>query len=255
MNKLIPDTVVVIGCSFSRDSTHDDYVWQEGKTFSWPELLQQDLGDHYRVLNYSINGLSNFAILALVERLTRDFGRDALCFVIQFTRSIRQTFVKSFQDFSNLVNINNLVASRHQCMKDSRYLQLPYLGGGDQWEFNEHNICVAMPGKLEKSGGWLRTQYENNLLYASEMQPISDTLMTEAVTRQAVLLCERAGIPAVAYSYTNFPEAELDHLDFVVHRDFVEMEQYSVDVGLHMNTEGNRILLDRFIRPCIDTKI
>jgi hypothetical protein len=170
---------------------------------------------------------------------------------------LRQTFVQQGLDtLSDLADIHKLHPSNHTDVQELAYYQeLPYANGGDSWEFNELGLCSAWPGKLEHQGGWLRKLYQDNLLYASEHQKISDTVMQEAVMRQAKREVERAGIPVVAYSHTNYPEADLDFLDFVAHRDFIEMEDYIVDNGYHLNAQGQRILLDNFIRPCIDTKI
>ena len=247
--------IVVIGCSWCRDSTFDGYSWQDGVTFSWPELLAQDLNDEYEILNYGIRGNSNYAILQLTAMLANDLKHEAVCFVIQFTRAFRQTFVKDESSLANLANIKNLIPSRHSCMAQTSYKELPVYTYSDEWKFNEAGFCVAHPGKLENNGGNLRTQYQNNLLYASEFQDTQGHIMTEALQRHAIELCKRNNIPAVAYSHTDIKDINSDHLDFIIERDFKEMHSYVVDNGLHLSAHGNREILDKFIKPCIITKI
>ena len=247
-------TIVTVGCSWSKDGCHPGYRWEIGKTYCWPELLAQDLGEDFEVVNFSINGSSNAMILHLTERLVRDFHYADL-FVVQFTRPLRVTFTKSWEHLSDITHWENLRTSPHGELTPSTYKELPYYDNSDIWEFNEVGLMPAWPGKLAQKGGMMKTVYEHMLLYDSFHQKISDTIAQEALMRHAVLLCNRANIPVVAYAHVNYPEANLDMLDFVVHRDFVDMEDYVVDDGLHLNTQGNRILVDRFIRPCIDTKI
>ena len=251
----MPKQIVIIGCSWSKDGTWHGYKWEPGKTYCWPELLAQDLGEDWQVINVSMNGSSNAMILHLTERLLRDFD-DADLFVLQFTRPLRVTFTKSWQHLSDLSNWDNLRTSAHGDHTPSTYRELPYYQGSDAWEYNEVGFMPAWPGKLSQKGsGIMKTVYEHMLLHDSFHQKISDKIGQEALMRQAILLCNRANMPVVAYSHAYYELMNSDMLDFVVQRDFIEMEDYCVDNGLHLNTQGNRILVDRFIRPCIDTKI
>ena len=169
MNDIIPNTIVNIGCSWSRSGCNPDYPFEDGVTYSWPELLQQDLGEHYRVLNYSMNGLSNQMILHLTERLCRDFAGQALCFILQFTRPNRQTFVIDFETQSDLANIHNLIPSYHTTMEDLPYKELPYVSGNSRWDCNELGICPAWPGKLAvEDDSDLCKVYKFNLLHARD---------------------------------------------------------------------------------------
>ena len=100
----------------------------------------------------------------------------------------------------------------------------------------------------------MKTVYEHMLLHDS-IKKISDKIGQEAIMRHAILLCNRANMPVVAYSHAYYELMNLDMLDFIVERDS-KMEDYCVDNGFHLNTQGNRILVDRFnLDPCIDTKI
>ncbi len=246
--------IITVGCSWSKDACQKNYQWELGKTYCWPELLAQDLGEDWEVINFSVNGFSNAMILHLTERLTRDFDYADL-FVLQFTRPQRVTFVKSWEHLSNLTHWENLRTSPHGDLTPSTYRELPYYDGSDLWEFNEVGFMPAWPGKLAQKGGMMKTVYEHMLLHDSFHQKISDKIGQEALMRHAILLCDRANIPVVAYGHAYYDLINSDMLDFVVQNDFLEMEDYCVDDGLHLNTQGNRILVDRFIRPCIDTKI
>src|SRR6056300_164490 len=117
--------IVVIGCSWCGDSTFQDYPWQDGVTFSWPELLAMDLNNEYEILNYGIRGNSNYAILQLTAILANELKNEAVCFVIQFTRAFRQTFVKDKSSLAKLANIENLIPSKHSCMAQVCYKELP----------------------------------------------------------------------------------------------------------------------------------
>ena len=253
MNDL-PTTIHILGCSWSRNSVCKHYPWKENKTLSWSEMLALDMNQKYKFRNWSMNGNSNNLILAQTERVLRDCANQDMLLIIQFTRPLRQTFAKDFESISNHMDANKLQPSHHDCLKNYDYKELPY-SSSYNWEFNEFGFCMAHPGKLVQSGGAIKQTYENNLLHLVDVSKISETLHTEAIQRHCKLLCERAKVPYILYSHVDAPEADNSHLDFIVHRDWLEMEDYWVDPGYHLSAEGNRILLDKFIKPCIDTKI
>lgn len=247
--------IVVIGCSFSRDSTFQEYPWQNDVTFCWPELLAYDLNNDYEILNYGIHGTSNYAILQLTAILAEQLKHEAACFVLQFTRGQRQTFVKDASTIKNLAKLENLIPSVHGSMAHVSYRQLPVYNYSDEWRFNEAEFCAAHPGKLAIKGGAWRLQYQNNLLYASELQDTQVNIINEALQRHAIEVCNRNNITVVAYSHTIIEDINFDYLDFVIERDFKEMHSYIVDDGLHLSAAGHRKILDKFIKPCIITKI
>lgn len=253
MSDLQP-TINVLGCSWSRNGCSDAYPFQLNHTLSWSEMLALDMNHGYRVRNWSMNGNSNNMILAQTERILRDFQGEDHIMIIQFTRPMRQTFAKDFETISNHTDARRMTRSAHTDLWDYDYKEIPYANRYD-WEWNELGFVAATPALLDKPHNQLARTYEQNLLHLVDVSKINETLHTEAIQRHCKLLCERAGVPAVIYSHVDAPEADNSHLDFIVHRDWNDMEDYWVDPGYHLSAEGNRILLDEFIKPCMLTKI
>lgn len=253
MSKL-PPVINVLGCSWSRNGCSNVYPFKMNHTMSWSEMLALDMKHEYRVRNWSMNGNSNNMILAQTERILRDFQDEDHIMIIQFTRPLRQTFAKDFETISNHTDQNNTVRSGHSDLWDYDYKQIPYANRYD-WDWNELGFVTAIPSLLDKPHNQLAKTYEQNLLHLVDVSKISETLHTEAIQRHCKLLCERAGVPYVIYSHVDAPEADNSHLDFIAHRDWNDMEDYWIDTGCHLGAEGNRILLDKFIKPCMLTKI
>ena len=249
------DVIVVIGCSFSRNSVGHKYKFKINHTYSWPELLAMDLGKSYHVLNYSAHGNSNSFILFSAQKLAETFKDRAAMFVLQFTRGKRQTFV--YKTLDKIHNIESLTFSEHTNVEElANYKEWPSFQHQETWKFNEVGLCFAYPGKPLEFSNRLQKIYNQNLLHSCEFH--MDNLFQEAIMRQAVNVVKREGIPVVAYLHPYFrPSAKnsFDFLDFIVERDFVGAHSYQVDSGFHLNAEGQRLLLNNFIRPCIDTKI
>lgn len=253
MTELVP-VIHVLGCSWSRNGCNNStYTFVDNQTLSWPEMLQVDLGKQYRIRNWSMNGNSNNMILAQCERVLRDFRDEKQIIIIQFTRPLRQTFARDFETISNHTHPSKLRHSNHSQLHDLDYKEIPYPNSQD-FNFNDNGFCLAHPGMLNKKGKFKKT-YQDNLLHLVDISKISETLHTEAIQRHCKLLCERAGVPHVIYSHVDAPEADNSHLDFIAHRDWKQMEDYCIDTGLHLDARGNRILLDRYIKPCMFTKI
>ena len=250
----LPPILHVLGCSWSRNSVYQNYPFVENKTLSWPELLQLDVGNNYRVRNWGMKGGSNSLILTLCERLLSDFCQEQKFMIIQFTRPSRQTFIKDFDTINQSTHPDNLHSSLHSDVAYYDYKEFPYPDRYD-YNFNSQGFCPAHPGMINRSSGKLKQTYENSLMHLIEYSNRSSTIHTEAIQRHCKLLCERRGVPHIMYSHLGQSNIDNSHLDFVLHDEWPELTDYCVDDGHHLSTQGNRILLDRYIKPCMLTKI
>lgn len=247
------DEIIVIGCSFSKNGACPEYPFEENHTLSWPEMLALDLPDN-RVVSYAQTGFSNAMIMFILQRMLNDWD-EAKLFVLQFTRPLRTTYYKDWDSLQRFIDVENLRCSTHTQVQDfANYDEFPYYEGNDSWNFPHTGVIPAWPGKLAHRGGEIKRAYELSLLHDIHNAKINEKLLQEAIMRQCIHMCEQRSVPCVAYLHTNMSVIDNSFLDFVVQRDMENFDNYTVDNGYHFGAQGNRQLVDRFIRPCIDMK-
>jgi len=255
MNKII-----VLGCSFSKAfSRTDDDIY-----ISWPEMLQIKLNEAEKP--FSVDNLSQYCsslenqLYQLKHELLKD-KTDLKLIILQFTTSMRQTFIKDEETYR--FNLNNNLKQGGYCQTENYYeydfddSQSDY----DTYNFNSMGVIHLNAAllSLKDSSSRIKSAYIQNMLHGlSTCGPLSMEF-SRMMEQEMVDLCKENEIPYIAYRHVNHRgQTESDtnknrkYLDFILSEDMTDFLNYCIDDGYHFDIEGNNILLNNFLLPRIE---
>jgi hypothetical protein len=250
--------ILVIGCSWSRNykDKGDDRWW------SWPELLQHELNEAgytdvetHNVSHYCSSPEHQW--FCLMNELEHRSDNLALI-ILQFTTSQRQTFINDELSYKKTFNIL-YNGGAYMTENYQEYFHLDSVSDYDTFEFNGRGFLHINHGTMSYSNASseFTKAYETNSVYGLGTAGIMSGHFSKLIEEEMIRICERRQIPVIAYKHkpAAHDENNYPHYDFVVERDMPEFKDVIVDNGYHFGYTGNRILIDRFIKPRVIEKL